>query len=343
MNFCSDNVSGIHPRILEALIAGNEGSVMPYGADPYTRRAEARFREIFGRDLAVAMIATGTGSNALAMGLVASPVSAIFCRAGAHLQESEAGAALMYTGGARIVGIEGRNGLVDPGDLDRALAAFDPSRMLCKPTVVSVTQASELGTVYSLDQLREIANVCRRHGLRLHMDGARFANALVHLDCSPAAMSWQAGVDVLSFGATKNGAMAAEAVLVFDSALADDLRARLKRGGLMFSKHRFLGIQFAAYFADGLWLDLARTANAHAAQLADGLARGGVGELLYPVEANEVFVRFPEQVLASLEAQGFQFYRRGGGVIRLVTGFATRSADVAAFVAASAEAACRNP
>jgi threonine aldolase len=175
------------------------------------------------------------------------------------------------------------------------------------------------------------------------MDGARFANALVHLDCSPAAMSWQAGVDVLSFGATKNGAMAAEAVLVFDSALADDLRARLKRGGLMFSKHRFLGIQFAAYFADGLWLDLARTANAHAAQLADGLARGGVGELLYPVEANEVFVRFPEQVLASLEAQGFQFYRRGGGVIRLVTGFATRSADVAAFVAASAEAACRNP
>jgi threonine aldolase len=334
MNFCSDNVSGVHPHILDALIAGNDGDVMPYGADPYTRRAEQWFREIFGCELAVAMVATGTASNALAMSLMASPISAIFCRSGAHLQDNEAGAALMYTGGARIVGVDGRNGLIDPGDLDRALSSFDPSRMLCKPAVVSITQASELGTVYGLEHLRDISAVCRRHGLRLHMDGARFANALVHLDCSPATMSWQAGVDVLSFGATKNGAMAAEAVVVFDPALADGLRARLKRGGLMFSKHRFLGIQFGAYFSNGLWLDLARTANAHAAELAEGLARGGLAEMLYPVEANEVFVRFPERVLADLEARGFQFYRRGGGVIRLVTGFATRATDVASFVAA---------
>lgn len=213
MNFCSDNVSGIHPRILEALIAGNEGAAMPYGADPYTKRAEACFRDVFGCDVAVAMVATGTGANALALSLMASPISAIFCRSGAHLQDNEAGAPLLYTGGARIVGVDGRNGLIDPGDLDRALAGFDPSRMLCKPTVVSVTQASELGTVYSLEHLREVSGVCKRHGLRLHMDGARFANALVHLDCPPAAMSWQAGIDVLSFGATKNGAMAAEAVI----------------------------------------------------------------------------------------------------------------------------------
>jgi threonine aldolase len=150
-------------------------------------------------------------------------------------------------------------------------------------------------------------------------------------------MSWRAGVDVLSFGATKNGAMAAEAVLVFDPALAEGLRARLKRGGLMFSKHRFLGIQFNAYLADGLWLDMARTANARAAELADGLARvGGASELLYPVDANEVFVRLPENTLESLEAQGFQFYRRGGGVIRLVAGWNTKPADVASFV----ESAC---
>jgi threonine aldolase len=283
------------------------------------------------------MMATGTGSNALALSLVASPISAIFCRSGAHLQNNEAGAPLMYTNGARIIGIDGRKGLIDPGDLERALADFDPTHLLCKPAVVSVTQASELGTVYSLQHLGEISAVCRRHGVRMHMDGARFANALVHLGCQPAEMSWRAGVDVLSFGATKNGAMAAEAVLVFDPALAEGLRARLKRGGLMFSKHRFLGIQFNAYLADGLWLDMARTANARAAELADGLARvGGGSELLYPVDANEVFVRLPENTLESLEAQGFQFYRRGGGVIRLVAGWNTKPADVASFV----ESAC---
>ena len=337
MNFCSDNVTGMHPRILDALIASNDGAVMPYGEDPYTRRAEARFREVFERDVAVAMMATGTGSNALALSLLASPVSAIFCRSGAHFQDNEAGAALMYTNGARIVGIDGRNGLIDPGDLDRALVNFDPARMFCWPTVVSVTQASELGTVYSLQHLGEISAVCRRHGVRMHMDGARFANALVHLGCQPAEMSWRAGVDVLSFGATKNGAMAAEAVLVFDPALADGLRARLKRGGLMFSKHRFLGIQFDAYFADGLWLDMARSANARAAELADGLARAGVAEVLYPVDANELFVRLPEDTLTRLEAQGFQFYRRGAGVIRLVAGWNTEPADVASFV----DSACR--
>jgi threonine aldolase len=253
------------------------------------------------------------------------------------LQNNEAGAPLMYTNGARIIGIDGRKGLIDPGDLECSLANFDPAHLLCKPAVVSVTQASELGTVYSLQHLGEISAVCRHHGLRMHMDGARFANALVHLGCQPAEMSWRAGVDVLSFGATKNGAMAAEAVLVFDPALAEGLRARLKRGGLMFSKHRFLGIQFNAYFADGLWLDMARTANALATELADGLARAGTSELLYPVEANEVFVRLPENTLASLEAQGFQFYRRGGGVIRLVPGWNTKRAEVASFV----DSACK--
>ena len=336
MNFCSDNVGGIHPRILESLIAGNAGDVMPYGVDPYTKRAEERLREVFGRDHAVAMVATGTACNALALGIMAGPISTIFCRNGAHLQDTEAGAPLMYTGGAKIVGIDGRNGLIDPADLERALAGFDPQRTLSQPAVVSVTQATEYGTVYSLDHLRAISAVCRRHGVRLHMDGARFANALVHLGCDPAAMSWQAGVDVLSLGATKNGAMAAEAVLVFDPTLAGGLRARLKRGGLMFSKHRFLGIQFDAYLADGLWLDLARAANARATELAAGLAGIAAAEVLYPVEANEVFVRLPENTLAALEAKGFLFYRRGGGVIRLVTSCTTPAADVAAFVAAVA-------
>ncbi|HKW80699.1 MAG TPA: beta-eliminating lyase-related protein [Casimicrobiaceae bacterium] len=339
MNFCSDNVTGIHPRILDALIAGNGGEVMPYGADPYTRRAEARLCAVFERDHAVAMMTTGTAANALALSIMASPVSAIFCRSGAHLQDNEAGASLMYTGGARIVGIDGRDGLIEPGDLDRALGGFDAARMLSQPAVVSVTQASELGTVYSLQHLRDIGEVCRRHGVRLHMDGARFANALARLGCQPAEMSWRAGVDVLSFGATKNGAMAADAVLVFDPALAASLRMRQKRGGLILSKHRFLGIQLDAYLADDLWLDLARTANARAAELALGLAPCSHAQIVYPVEANEVFVRLPESTLASLEAKGFQFYRRGHGVIRLVTACTTSPADVASFVAAVAESA----
>jgi len=334
MNFCSDNVSGIHPRILDALIAGNAGDVMPYGADPHTKRAEARLREVFGRDAAIAMVATGTACNALALGLMAGPVSAIFCRTGAHLQDTEAGAPLMYTGGARIVGIDGRDGLIDPADLERTLAGFDPARALSQPAVVSVTQASEVGTVYGLDHLRAISAICRRFGVRLHMDGARFANALVHLGCDPAEMSWRAGIDVLSLGATKNGALAAEAVMVFDPALTDGLRARLKRGGLMFSKHRFLGIQFEAWLADGLWLDLARAANARATELAAGLGGIATAAILHPVQANEVFVRLPDSTLAALEAQGFLFYRRGGGVIRLVTSCTTTAADVAAFVAA---------
>ncbi|MGH8850392.1 MAG: threonine aldolase family protein [Casimicrobiaceae bacterium] len=337
MNFCSDNISGVHPRILEALIAGNGGDVMPYGADPYTQRAEARLCAVFERDHAVAMVPTGTAANALALSILASPISAIFCRSGAHLQDNEAGASLMYTGGARLVSIDGRNGLIDPGDLDRALAGFDPGRTLSQPAAVSVTQASEFGTVYSLQHLRDIADVCRRHGVRLHMDGARFANALAHLGCQPAEMSWRAGVDVLSFGATKNGAMAADAVLVFDPALAAGLRMRQKRGGLILSKHRFLSIQLDAYLTDGLWLELARAANARAAELAGGLARCGHAEILHPVEANEVFVRLPESTLASLEAKGFQFYRRGGGMIRLVTACTTSPGDVASFVAAVAE------
>ena len=339
MNFCSDNVTGIHPRILEALIAGNGGEVMPYGADPYTRRAEARLCAVFERDHAVAMMTTGTAANALALSIMASPVSTIFCRSGAHLQDNEAGASLMYTGGARIVGIDGRDGLIEPGDLDRALGGFDAGRMLSQPAVVSVTQASELGTVYSLQHLHDIGDVCRRHGVRLHMDGARFANALARLGCQPAEMSWRAGVDVLSFGATKNGAMAADAVLVFDPALAASLRMRQKRGGLILSKHRFLGIQLDAYLADDLWLDLARTANARAAELSLGLAPCAHAQIVYPVEANEVFVRLPESTLASLEAKGFQFYRRGHGVIRLVTACTTSPGDVASFVAAVADSA----
>jgi len=345
MNFCSDNVSGIHPRILDALIAGNDGDVMPYGEDPHTRRAEARFCEIFERELAVAMMATGTGANALALSLVASPISAIFCRSGAHLLNNEAGAPLMYTNGARIIGIDGRKGLIDPGDLERALADFDPTHLLCKPAVVSVTQASELGTVYSLQHLGEISAVCRRHGVRMHMDGARFANALVHLGCQPAEMSWRAGVDVLSFGATKGGALAAEAVVFFDAARGANMAERRKRGGHLVSKHRFIAAQIEAYLAGDLWLKLARHANAMADRLAAGLAAAGLHPV-WPVEANEVFAALPLTVDTRLKAAGASYYpwttdalpdglmpARDAILVRLVTSFVTPADEVDRFVA----------
>ena len=303
MNFCSDNVSGIHPRILDALIAGNDGDVMPYGADPHTRRAEARFREVFERDLAVAMMATGTASNALALSLFASPISAIFCRSGAHLLDNEAGASLMYTNGARIIGIDGRNGLIDPGDLDRVLANFDPAHTLCKPAVVSVTQASELGTVYSLRHLGEISAVCRRHGLRMHMDGARFANACASLACSPADMTWRAGVDVLCFGGTKNGMAAGEAILFFNAKLAEDFDYRCKQAGQLASKMRFLSAPWVSMLGSGAWLRNAVHGNACATRLSQQIEGLPGLDIMFPVQANAVFVRMPERKITALRSR----------------------------------------
>ncbi len=336
MNFCSDNVTGVAPEILEALGRAGHGAAMPYGDDALTHAVEQRFNEIFEREVAVFLVATGSAANALALSCLTPPFGAIYSHPFAHVAVDECGAPEFYSGGAKLVGVPGAHGKIDPADLDRVLAASGRGMVHhVQAAAVSLSQATEAGANYRPGEVGAIAEVGRRHGVRLHMDGARFANALVAQNASPADLTWRAGVNVLSFGASKNGAMAAEAVVFFDKNLAAEMPYRRKRGGHLFSKMRFLAAQFDAYLADDLWLRHARHANAEARRLAEGLARLPGTSLLHPVEANEVFVALPKPVIAGLEEAGFKFYRwveEGPNVIRLVTAFDTDPAHVTALL-----------
>lgn len=339
MNFSSDNVAGISPEILAALTAANAGSQSSYGADPITARVERRLAEIFEREVAVFPVATGTIANALALATVVPPWGVVYSHAQAHIVVDECGAPEFYTGGARMVGIEGADGKISGGQLAGLLPGGNGVVHHMQPAAVSLTQATEAGTVYRAEEIAELAEVARRHGLAVHVDGARFANAIAHLGCAPADITWRAGVDVLSFGATKNGAAAAEAVIFFDPAKAAEFAFRRKRGGHLFSKMRFLSAQLDAYLADDLWLRNARHANLMAARLAEGLSGIPGARMRYPVEANELFVELPDPTIERLLARGFQFYRWDGNCIRLVTAFNTAPADVDAFLVAAREIA----
>lgn len=335
-NFCSDNVAGASPAILEALTRAGTGSVMPYGADPVTAKVEARLCEIFETDLTAYLVATGTAANSLSLSAMCPPYGAIYCHPESHANLDECNAPEFFTGGAKLVTIDGADGKIDAAALETALAAgWAGVEHHAQPAAVSLTQASEAGTLYTADALAAISEVCRAHGLGLHVDGARFANALVALDCPAADISWRAGVDVLSFGATKNGALAAEAVLFFRSGLTEGFRFRRKRAGHLFSKMRFLSAQMDAYLEDGLWLDNARHSNAMARRLAGGLAEIKGVEFLYTVEANELFVHMPAALREGLEEDGFKFYAwppGGPDCVRLVTAFDTNADAVTAFV-----------
>lgn len=339
MNFSSDNTTGVSPEIMDAVVAENVGQATAYAEDPVTERLTARLSELFEIEVAVFPVATGTAANALALSVMSQPYGAIYCHREAHIVVDECGAPEFYTGGAKLVPLDGRHGKLDAQTLAATLAdagAGDVHR--AQPAAVSLTQASECGTVYAVEEIGALSEVARRHGLLLHMDGARFANAQASLGCAPADVTWRAGIDVLSFGATKNGALAAEAVVVFTPGLSRELGYRRKRGGHLVSKMRFISAQLEAYVSDDLWLRNATHANHLAARLAEGLATVPGAELIHPVEANEIFVRLPEPVVAGLLADGFSFHRWGGedaAVIRLVTAFDTRPEDVAAFVAAA--------
>lgn len=336
MNFCSDNTAGAHPRILAALSAANGGAVMPYGNDELTRRVEARISEVFERDCAVFLVGTGTAANVLCLAALTPPWGVVFCHPGAHINCDECGAPEFYTGGAKLTAVPGADGKIAAADLDAAIKGAGVVHH-AQPAAISLTQATEAGTVYTQAEIGAIAEVARRHRLGLHVDGARFANALVRLGCRPADISWRAGVDALSFGATKNGAFAAEAVVIFDRARAETLGFRRKRGGQLWSKMRFLAAQFEAYLGDDLWLANARHANAMAAALGQGLAAVPGARIEFPVEANEIFVTLPELVIRGLEADGFKFYRweEGSQLLRLVTAFDTDPAHVEAFLASA--------
>jgi threonine aldolase len=340
MNFCSDNVAGASPEIVEALGSASRGALAAYGDDAMTERLRRRFTELFEREVAVFPVATGTAANALALATATPPYGVIYAHPEAHIQVDECGGPEFFTGGAKITVIDGPHGKIDAAALARTAAAGGKGVVHhAQPAAVSLTQATEAGTVYRRDEIADIGEICRRHGLFLHMDGARFANALVSLKASPADLTWRAGVDALSFGATKNGALAAEAVVFFDPAKSLDFNFRRKRAGHLFSKMRFLSAQLEAYLADGLWLRNAAHANRMAARLAEGLSALPTVQLRHPVEANELFVELPESAIRGLLADGFQFYRwdgQEGRCIRLVTAFDTDSGAVETFLAAAA-------
>jgi len=314
---------------------------MPYGADDWSARLEAKCAELFETRVAVFPVATGTAANALALAALTPPHGAIYCHPHSHAYADECGAPEFYSGGAKMVTVDGAHGRLAADGLAAALAAARPHGVHnVRPAALTLSQASEAGTVYRADALAALAEVAHAHGMGVHMDGARFANALVGQGLSPADATWRCGVDVMSFGATKNGALAAEAVIFFRPELAAEFGERRKRGGHLFSKQRFLSAQLEAYLTDDLWLANARAANAAAARLAAGLAALDGVRLAHPVEANEVFAALPPAAVDALEADGFGFYRMGGGphdegTIRLVASFNTSDADVDAFVAAA--------
>ncbi|HXX52259.1 MAG TPA: low specificity L-threonine aldolase [Xanthobacteraceae bacterium] len=341
MNFASDNTAPVAPDILDAIVEASRGYARGYGNDDWTRLVERRLSEIFERDVAAFLVPTGTAANALALAQVSPPWGVVLCHAESHIATDECGAPEFFGHGLRLEGLSGQAGKITPEVLQAALAGYgghSPHQMV--PSALSITQAGEAGTIYRTNEIATLAELAHRRSLAVHMDGARFANALVRLNATPAEMTWRCGVDVLSFGATKGGALAAEAVIFFDPDAAAFFGERRKRGGHLLSKHRFIAAQFLAYLADDRWLKLARHANAMADRLAEGLVAIGL-DPVWAVEANLVFVLLPRALDATLKAAGANYYVRSSRsldvgadkvLVRLVTSFATSGQDIERFV-----------
>ena len=348
VNFASDNVAGAAPEIIAALQEASTGFAMPYGDDDLTEVFRRQVAEIFETALVAHPVATGTAANSLALSVLSPPYGAVFCHEGAHIEEDECGAPEFYIGGGKLTLLSGEDGKFTANTLARKLGTPGAASAVhhAQPAAVSISQLTEKGTAYSLEEVRAIADVAHAHGLKLHMDGARFTNAMLSLGCSPAEATWKAGVDALSFGATKNGAFAAEAVIFFDPQAAQDFEFRRKRGGHLFSKMRFLSAQLVAYLEKDNWLRYARTANAAARRLADGLTSVPGVELLHVVEGNEIFARISSAVHQALRSAGCQYYafneaEDGSVDIRLVTAFDTTGADIDHFLDAARAGAAK--
>jgi len=339
LNFRSDNVATVAPEILRALQAANHGPAASYGDDEYSALLKQKVSDLFETEVTVFPVSTGTAANALSLASCARPWGAIYCHEEAHIHTAEGGATEAFTGGAKLIALPGKNCKLEPTMLAEALGRAERGiRNRPQPDAISITQASEYGTVYSREELAAIGACARSAGIHLHMDGARFANALVTLGCSLAEMTWRSGVDILSFGATKNGGMGADAIVVFDPALVEPLSYRLRRAGQTWSKMRFAAAQLIAYVEDGLFLRLASHANALASHLGRELAALPGVRLIAPVQANLVFAALPEPAIESLAAAGVRFARRRGDVIRLVTRFDGTQAEVDQLIALARQA-----
>lgn len=338
MRFLSDNTAPICPEVLEAIRAANHGLERAYGDDPWTARLSGVLGEFFGCPVRAYPIATGTAANALALAVLTPPYGAILAHEEAHIVRDECGAPEHATGGARLVPLAGPHGKLSAAALESALDAAPVSVHTVQPAAVSLTQATELGTSYRPEELADLCEAAHRRGLRVHVDGARFANALAFLDCSPGEITWRAGVDVLSFGATKNGALAAEAVVFFEPAQAADFELRRKRAGHLLCKSRYVSAQLIAYVESGAWRRNAERANG----LAQRIGRAAGPRLLHPVEANEIFLQLGEAEKSRLREAGFEFYDWGGaasGAARFVVSWCQSEAEVSALTAALARTA----
>jgi threonine aldolase len=339
MNFISDNSWGAWPEMIDAIALASSGQAASYGDDEITKRLTLKFSRLFEHDVEVFPVVTGTAANALALATLVPPHGATFCYANSHIAVDECGAPEFFSQGAKLVGLRGSHAKIAPAEIEQALAHLQRGFVHnVQPAAISITQATELGTLYTLDEIRALSELARKQDLKLHMDGARFANALAALGCSPADATWRSGVDALSFGATKGGALAAEAVIFFNRNDEADFPFRRKRSGHLLSKLRFVSAQLEAYVEGGRWLVHARNANDRAQALVNGLSAIAGIEIAHPVEANSVFARVPDATAAKLRSHGAVFYdwepsSDGRTLIRLVTSFATPDSDVERFLA----------
>jgi threonine aldolase len=341
MNFLSDNAAPVAPAILDAIVQANDGFAVAYGDDDWTQSVERHLAALFEHKVAAFLVPTGTAANALALAHLTPSWGAVLCHADSHIATDECGAPEFFGGGLKLVGLPGENGKITTAILKQSLVdRFGHSPHQVVASTLSVTQATETGTVYYPDEIAALCEIAHEHSLTVHMDGARFANALARLCVTPAQMTWQLGVDVMSFGITKTGALAAEAIVFFEPRRATFMAERRKRSGHLLSKHRFLAAQFAAMLADDQWLSLARRANLMADKLASRLAAAGLVPV-WPVEANLVFVILSRALDARLKAAGARYYGRrvtslnlGPDQIlaRLVSSFATEENEINQFV-----------
>jgi threonine aldolase len=334
MFFASDNGAPILPQVMEAMTRANHGYALSYGNDAAYGQMRDQIRDLFEAPLAeIALASTGTAANALALSLLTPPWGSVYCHSLAHIAVDECGAPEFFTHGAKLQLIDGPHGRIAPEVLRNVLATADRSVQAVQPSALSLSNVTELGTIYTAAEIAALASIAHLHGLRVHLDGARFSNALAATGASPAEMTWRAGVDVLTLGGTKHGLFAAEIIVVFDPENARDLPYRLKRGGQTGSKLRFVAAQIQTWLNDGLWLETAQHCNDMAASLAEGLHQIEGVEILDPVEANIIFARLPQAAFARAKAAGAVFYGNPQQS-RFVSSWSTTQADVDALLAA---------
>ena len=329
VKFASDNITGACPEVLEAILRANEGDSVPYGNDQISTDLQKKFSDLFEKDVIVFPTASGTAANALALSTMTPSFGNIYCHKLSHINTDECGAPEFYTGGGKLVTLNGINGKITTEELDQAIGGKGIVHHT-QPSSVSITQVCETGEVYQLDEIKKISEVTHKHNLNMHMDGARFANALVSLDATPAEMTWKSGIDVLSFGATKNGCLAAEAIIFFKKDLVGNIAFLMKRAGHLLSKMRFVSAQLDAYISNDVWLRNAKHANKMGKRLSDGLKEHSDINLAYPTEANEVFATFPRNKIDHLNSEGYQINEDewDGKAVRLVAAWNTKYTDL---------------